>query len=81
MVNIFNMFFLLFTSKKTNPQHQCYATDRSVFAQLAERRESFLVCLANPVDHLLCVWTQHVALRTLLLLLILFLLVSVVSDR
>lgn len=59
---------------------QCRATDRSVFAQLAERREGFLVCLANPVDHLLCVGTQHVALCALLLLLILLLLVPVVSH-
>lgn len=59
---------------------QCRATDRSVFAQLAERWEGFLVCLANPVDHLLCVGTQHVALCALLLLLILLLLVPVVSH-
>lgn len=39
------------------------------------------MCLANPVDHLLCVGTQHVALCALLLLLILFLLVPVVSHR
>lgn len=58
-----------------------HATDRSVFAQLAEGGESILVCLANPVDHLLRVRTQHVALCALLLLLILFLLVPVVPHR
>lgn len=39
------------------------------------------MCLANPVDHLLCVGTQHVALCALLLLLLLFLLVPVVPHR
>lgn len=39
------------------------------------------MCLANPVDHLLRVGTQHVALCALLLLLILFLLVPVVPHR
>lgn len=56
-------------------------TNRSVFAELAERRESFLVCFANPVNHLLCVGTQHVALCALLLLLILLLLIPVVPHR
>lgn len=59
---------------------QCLSADRSVFAQLAQRWESILMCLANPVDHLLRVRTQHVALRTLLLLLILFLFIPVVPH-
>lgn len=64
-----------------SPDCQCHGTDRSVFSQLAERGERFLVCLANPVDHSLCVGTQHVALCALLLLaVILFLLVPVVPH-
>lgn len=59
---------------------KCHSTDRSVFAQLAERGESILMCLANPVDHLFCDGTEHVALCTLLLLFILFLLIPVVPH-
>lgn len=55
-------------------------TDRSVFAQLAERGESFLVGLANPVDHLLSIRTQHIVLYALRLLLVLFLLVPVIPH-
>lgn len=54
---------------------------RSVFAQLAERREGLLMRLADPVDHLLRLSAQHVALSTLRLLLILLLLVPVVPHR
>lgn len=53
-------------------------THRSVFAQLAEGGERLLVGLAHPVDHPLGLGTQHVALRALLLLLVLFLLIAVI---
>lgn len=71
----------MYIFQRERPDARSDVTHRSVFAQLAERREGFLVGLANPVNHLLRVWTQHVTLRALLLLLVLLLLVSVISDR
>ena len=59
---------------------ECSGTDRSVFAQLAQRGKRFLVCLSNPFDHPLRFRTQHVDLHALRLLVILLLFVPIVPH-
>lgn len=52
-----------------------------IFSQLAERREGLLMSFPHSLNHLLCVWTQHVTLWTLLLLLVLLPFVPIISNR